>query len=101
NRKDHDLARRQGRLAGELRLRGQGRFLEPDAWASRRKRAPLAEARGPADVAAPRPPRLLAEEGRKAPLHVRLVVPAQRLVGDFRHGLAKAPLERRALLRRI
>ena len=52
-------------------------------------------------VASRRPLAFVAEERRKAPLHVRLVVAAQRLVGDFPDRLAEATLERRALLGRV
>ena len=54
-----------------------------------------------AGVASRRPLALVAEEGRKAPLHIRLVVAAQRLVGDFADRLAEAALERGALLGRV
>ena len=54
-----------------------------------------------AAIAARRPLALVAEERRKAPLHVRLVVAAQRFVGDFSDRLAEAPLERRALFGRV
>ncbi len=62
-----------------------------------------AAARSPPRVrlASPRTIPLLAEESRKPPLHVRLVVPAQRLVGDFCGRLEKPALERRALFGRV
>ena len=103
NRKDHDLARRQARLAAELALRRQGRFREADARAARGKRpaAPWDEGLFRTGVASRRPLAFVAEERRKAPLHVRLVMAAQRLVGDFPDRLAEAALERRALLGRI